>query len=374
MSVASGPKVVTDGLVFSFDTHNNRSWKGAPTINLIANAGSDAEVEKTGAAPLYAYYTVNITSDVLAKWTASNNKLSMSFEGKRDYVQGGTGGGGDGYPVMYIYFSDWTWSASLGITTYDWSYNALNNITMPDPTGKAIYFSIYHMNSGNPGKSYSRKHQVEFGTFATPFVNGTRSNVQSLVDLTSNRAVLTDSLTYNNDGTFKFNSANSNYASITPVTLTNSSYTVEAFIKRDSINATHGILSDLQYSWWTFFVDSSNKIAMYHARNNGYAVNSVAGATTIGTNWTHVAAVFDTNTGLSVYVNGQLDGSNTNTVVFDLSAGRGPQYIGLSKTDASTVLTNPFNGFISNIKLYNRALTSQEIWLNFNASRGRYGI
>jgi hypothetical protein len=40
----------------------------------------------------------------------------------------------------------------------------------------------------------------------------------------------------------------------------------------------------------------------------------------------------------------------------------------------STTPWYPFNGNVSNVKIYNRTLSSQEIQQNFNALRGRFGI
>ena len=143
-------------------------WVGRGTTNILNASGYDCSLERSGTG--YSYTNRNITTYILANWTASNNKISIQFEGKRDYFDGT-----DGYPRMYIYFTDWTWSASFGITSYDWTHGKLENVTMPDPTGKTVYFAIYHYTSGSSGLSYSRNTQMEFGTYCTPFVNGTRA-------------------------------------------------------------------------------------------------------------------------------------------------------------------------------------------------------
>ena len=180
-------KTVNRGLVFAYDTGEiYNSYLGEPTDNLISLAGKDSEIERSGTS--YPYFSANITSLVHERWSSSNDIITMSFEGMRDYVQGGTGGGNDGYPRMYVYFTDWSWSRSFGTGAYDWTYTSSTG-AMPDPTNKSIYFAIYHMNSGNPGRSYSRKHQVEFKNRDTRFVNGSRTNTDSLLDLTGNGTI-----------------------------------------------------------------------------------------------------------------------------------------------------------------------------------------
>lgn len=370
MSVISGPNTNTSGLIFEYDMANiQKSWKGKPTVNLIANTGADAELSRSADGSVYGYFHTDITSYVLANWTASNNKFSMSFEGKRDYSVGGTGGGGDGYPRMYIYFGDWSWAADFGISTYDWSYDKLENITMPDPTGKSVHFSIYHMNAGNPGRSYSRKHQVEFGTFATPFTNGTRSNTQSIIDLTGNTTITVNSLTYNADGSFSFNSGN--YDRITSSTsLFNRSngqeITVSCWIKPSrlygqySVFCTNRSLDNNSYNW-IFYQHVDDGAISFH----GSVQNKTTYIPTVNT-WVEVTNTV-TSAGVStLYVNGV-----STFVANGYTYGGQPSLLSIG-ADASG--SEAFQGSINSVKIYNRALSAEEVLNNFNALRRRFGL
>lgn len=368
MSSYSGPEIANDGLVFAYDMSNTqKSWKGKPTVNLIANAGSDAELSRSGVG--YAYFSQDITAYVLANWSVSNNALSMSFEGKRDYSIGGTGGGGDGYPSMYIYFTDLSWLSSFGISTYDWSYNALNNIIMPNPTGKGIAFSIYHMNAGNPGLSYSRKHQVEFGTFATPFVNGTRSTTQAIVDLTSNNTITATSLTYANDNTFSFNGS-SNYLSIPNTTLGNGniSWTISCWMKTTTTTNSLGqgsILSNISGSpVYSMMGVNNGKIVYWTYQNSAWSQKLGVGKTINDGNWHMLTWVNYTNYTMDMYVDGVFDSNVPNST----SGNNNPvDVIGRS-------WSGYFPGSILALSRYNRALSTAEVQQNFNASRSRYGL
>ena len=82
--------------------------------------------------------------------------------------------------------------------------------------------------------------------------------------------------------------------------------------------------------------------------------------------WEYFTLIKQSNT-YSFYFNNQLAGSVTNsTPVFDGSAN---MTIGVESGTFSS-----FNGKMSNIKVYNRALTAAEIQQNFNTHRGRFGI
>lgn len=365
MALNHSPQIVTNGLVFAYDMANTKkSWKGMPTVNILTSGtGYDAALERSGTG--YPFTSVNITSYVLANWTASNNKLSMSFEGRRDYSSGGTGGGGDGYPVMYIYFSDWTWSSSFGISTYDWSYNKIENITMPDPTGKTVYFSVYHMSSGNPGKSYSRNHQIEFNSFATPFVNGTRSNTQVVLDLMNNNTVTADSLTYNSDGTFSFNGSTS-YMDLGSTTQLTNNFTLSVWHK----NPNTGYVLDQG----NIGSDPSSCIEWTNCgltlgSNNIASVSDNTSLSSINRNvWNNVVCTFS-NGSVNFYLNGNL----TYTTAASFTSFSPNNHILKIGRRAYTADAN-FSGIIGVLNTYNRALTATEVLQNFNALRSRFGI
>lgn len=86
----------------------------------------------------------------------------------------------------------------------------------------------------------------------------------------------------------------------------------------------------------------------------------------LANNWYHVCAVRNNNT-TYIYVNGMLDTTGTNstsvTTTRVYSIGNGYDYNG-----------EAFYGNISQVKVYNRALSQQEISQNFNALRSRFGI
>jgi hypothetical protein len=83
----------------------------------------------------------------------------------------------------------------------------------------------------------------------------------------------------------------------------------------------------------------------------------------------HVVGTYD-GTGISMYLNGSLILKKAATGNLQYGASITSTNIALNVGNASSYL----NAKIANVKVYNRALTAQEITQNFNALRGRYGI
>ena len=102
------------------------------------------------------------------------------------------------------------------------------------------------------------------------------------------------------------------------------------------------------------------------AIGGGGAQNIQAGTVSVNS-WFNLCSVYDGTTAY-LYLNGSLISSaarswNITNVGYDCSIGK---------------QMNPnqayFNGNISDVRLYNRALTQQEILQNYNATKGRYGL
>ena len=86
--------------------------------------------------------------------------------------------------------------------------------------------------------------------------------------------------------------------------------------------------------------------------------------------WYNLVGVWTPNQRIKLYTNGVLTiGTTQGSASPTLINGNTNLFVG---SRAGTQY--PFSGKISNTKIYNRALSDQEIQQNFNAIRGRYGI
>jgi hypothetical protein len=389
MSVYAGPKIVTNGLVFYYDMGNTqKSWKGAPTINLLPQSTR----EHTGGVgsywngiinanntekgfPSFKITTVtndrldgfitsnggNLTSGVVYTWSADVwVPVGKTIQIRMRAISGG--GSVSGTATNIAGTNSWVRVSR----TFTATTNTSGSIEGNEQDSVTDVYSFWIKNL-----------QLEQQPFATPFVVGTRSATQSLIEMTGNRSITINSITTPSDGKFNFSSSNSNYMTLSSsVDIYNKSYTVSSWIKRTASNSYHGIIGDLQFNWFQFMITSSNKLYLrYGYYDNGEKKAALAGSTNIGLDYTNVVATYELGVGIKLYVNGVLDGTATYPIGFGLTGGsRGPRYIG--RSDNSSFGTTPyfFNGEINILQFHNRALTTQEVQQNFNALKGRFGI
>jgi hypothetical protein len=105
-------------------------------------------------------------------------------------------------------------------------------------------------------------------------------------------------------------------------------------------------------------INVSGKLVAKVTPSSGGSVVVATGNTTLNASqWYHVSATFD-NTQLKVYVNGAVDGSAPTG--FAANGNSSPLKIG-SYDFTWTTYKHNFNGYIDDPKIYNRALSSQEI-------------
>ena len=85
--------------------------------------------------------------------------------------------------------------------------------------------------------------------------------------------------------------------------------------------------------------------------------------------WHHYISTSDANY-ISLYKDGELVGSNSSTYEFTaLSTSNNNARLG-----ETGYYNKHYNGKISGVKMYNRALTADEVRRNYNATKGRFGL
>lgn len=107
--------------------------------------------------------------------------------------------------------------------------------------------------------------------------------------------------------------------------------------------------------------------------NTQRSINTAANSITLGV-WYHMCFTCEYDTGansttMKIFLNGSLgaqnsfSGAQTTTGATKFSVG-----------DGMGATWYPFQGKVSNVRIYNRTLSASEILQNFNALRGRFGI
>lgn len=123
----------------------------------------------------------------------------------------------------------------------------------------------------------------------------------------------------------------------------------------------------------TILVKSNNKMAYYIYCNNSVNIDGTGIATLSTNTWYFVAMTYNPTDGLKGYVNGVLDGSaspNGNPVTGSTFIQIGSHHQALTGGGSGRY----WNGYISNVMVYNRVLTAQEIQQNYNAQKSRFGL
>ena len=378
MGLAHSPSIVTNGLVFAYDMANTKkSWKGKPTTNLITNPNSGINVTSTNVpsgVPVTGYSSFNTGYSVIDWAVPSTAATGVTFT----YSVYMRSPGGTSTYLMYVYTGtgpDGGWfSAGSGALTDSWQRFTF---TSGSWTGNITILRVYRFNQ--LGTIELAAPQLETNSFATPFVSGTRSTTNNIVDLTGRSTATAGSLTYNSDNTFNFDYTGPGYVSVPLATAFNKTEgTMNFWLYPTRYNGGNGYFvnrEDASANAVDWFWIGTYSGSFYFRIGNGadccsndLAFGSLSTVIPLD-NWINMCFTWKANGTSEIYKNGVLYTSraignipNTNPA----SNGR----FGLGHTNAD----NYYNGKMPVAQIYNRQLTAAEILSNFNALRGRYGI
>jgi len=209
-----------------------------------------------------------------------------------------------------------------------WSFNEGNGTIISDQSGNNNNGTLYLGSSGNtdPSKAWS------------PGISGTALSFDGVDD----RVVVPRS------------------ASLEPSKITIIAWiyplaystTYPRIVDKEATNGGYLLLLDpspsntIEFAWKD---SSGNQNSLYSTIP--YSINK----------WTFLAAVFDGNTAY-LYIDGVLNNTKISTITF--SPGTANVTIG-----NNAILTRPFNGLIDEVRIYNRALSEQEILEHYRNSK-----
>jgi hypothetical protein len=390
MSVHSGPDIQTTGLVFSYDMLNTvRSNIGQSTTNLISNP---VPTSTTGysAAGGTGTLTFDATSNSI-RWyrtgyevwgaylntpTAFNGTLSTSTQ----------------YSISFEWKSEGQVNSSAlsyqlvqgnGVSPASNSYTLNSNSVDIGNGWKKFKATFTPLNTGvgdaynrvlvgivQPSTSildfYIRKVQFEQKSYATTFVNGTRSNTQAILDLTGKSTITATSPTYNSNDTFSFNGGTERLDISNTIGPISNNFSISAWVNSTNISATQNILS----MNGPYFMRIDGSKVRFNVLAGGTWLFQ-PGTTTLSSNtWYNFTMVYNYDSSLWIgYINGVQEFSVAKTGTVASSSFYG--YVGYTPQGGEQ---SNFLGQIATVQYYNRALSATEIQQNFNANRSRYGI
>ena len=387
MSHHRGPKTITQDLVFHYDTGNEKSLVGEPTTNLVdARWESAWSIDGSGQGTIgtrtmideYHCRIVDVNSNTRqSEWVynlSPNTTYTFSVRFKkisgaptlRYQIQPYNGGS-----YITSYFPT---TAQIGLTDIDGWQTASYTITTPANTDRVLWF----MQDGDDYTTYNHTFelkgvQVEQKSHFTPFTSGTRSNTQGLIDLSKRSVMTVANASFDSNAMLNFDGTN-DYIQLTSFPQPTNYITCEAWINpQDAVTPgtiRGGVISSTNSMYLGIFDSYDGTTFGSH-----WAVQTSTGARPYNVNgsiprnqWTHLVGTYNGSVSRA-YINGVEVWNSPLTGTIPSST----YYIG---TYGGTIVddTHNFNGFISVAKIYNRALTAEQVYQNYNASKSRFGL
>ena len=156
--------------------------------------------------------------------------------------------------------------------------------------------------------------------------------------------------------------------------------TVSAWIRPRQVNASNmGIVSKYvsegsnSRSWGLYFSTSQELAVALSSDGTFQSGNTLATSSAADSQWRHVAFTYDAATATRLFIGGVLKATNT-TRPSSLYASSKPVIVGMISYDAYDVNADrsTFNGGISDVRIYDRALSESEVHDLYQASRTGY--
>jgi len=396
MSNNYGPTIATSGLTYCHDMSNTqKSFKGAPTTNLVDPSWTSWTIDGSGQGSI-GTRTITSTYECVISDSASNTRQNIYVTGisaSTTYTFSVQFNKITGAPTLrfqlqaynggsYISTMIFATTAQLGLSDIDGWQTAKYTVTTPSGTTQVLWF----MQDGDDYTTYThsfrlRNAQCEQQSFPTPFVVGTRSNTQAVINLASSSVTTATSLTYASDNTFSFDGS-TNYITVGALSGPFGSFTVSVWFYSTSVsNYRNPIDCNFNYNATTGNIgprleqNSSGNLTWVvsgNTGNNSIADNFTVQSSGLQANTWYNAVITWTNGSANTYLNGAPVTVNASTpngfvnVFNNVIIGKG------FHLDAAS--TRSFTGKIPVVKIYNRALSATEVVQNFNALRARFNV
>jgi hypothetical protein len=201
-------------------------------------------------------------------------------------------------------------------------------------------------------------------------------------DLTgnANTGTLTNSPTFTgtNGGSIAFTAASSQYVDVvnpTTFDFANTTFTTSVWIKTTTVTTQIVLSKGYTTGGWTWTVSSTGVVSV-DSKNNGTGASACSRDSIATVNngvWHNVVVQYTTNTttassqDIQIYIDGILSqGAITKSLPYSTESAN----LNIGRRSSGLY----FTGNISNVQIYNRALSAQEVLQNFNATRSRFGV
>ncbi len=383
MGLAHSPKIVTDGLSFIYDTGSGKSYKGEPTTNLNTFTLSDSGTDGSGQSSV-GTRTVITDNHVRIVDAASNTRQTHVITGltaSTTYTVSIMYKKLIGAPTFRFQIQDYSGSSYLRTI----KFTNTSEIGIEDKEGWQLASWTFTLGSDanavriwyQDGADYTtythsfelQNPQLEAKSHATPFVNGTRSTTQGLLDLTKNETITLSNMSYDSNAQMTFDGTDDYFEISDPNVSSLDGFSVELIIKPDNPTSSPAVIvpnSGGIDHWLRFDGNGRLYIRMIPAADSG-GQNFMTSTQLSSGNYHHVVFTFKQSDGGKAYYNGALETSAAAT----LTALDWSSIWRIGQRGNNTMF---FEGELPVLKVYNRTLTAAEVLQNYNATKSRFGL
>jgi hypothetical protein len=376
MSANSGyGKISTSGLTFGYDVgETTNSFKGKPTTNLVPDAsnmsGWSSYDNGNDGTFITEFGTTGYKMHNRGSWNGILRGVSLPSTGTYTvsaYIRY-LGGASDNNGGQVYTTGGGIGDTSTGHSKVVGEWVRVSMTRTYTTTSINFYLISY---GGTYGGSFSSWEvtmpQIEAGSFATPWVDGSRSATQGLLDITGTYSIDSVNVSYSSSNELSFDGTDDYLGLPNGILQGTSDFTVCQIVESSAGNAggtTFGSYpsSNLQIFYGNRF------IGMYLDNASTYLGTS-PWSTTLPEFTTSPTMITATRSGsvLKFYINGELKktGSSSSTVGNSST---------LFRIGTNTGGSERFTGNIDTTQLYNRALTDEEIVKNFIHYAKKYNM
>ena len=353
MGVYAGPDVVEDGLVLALDAGNTKSYPGywSPTLSNGANAFDGSLSTAAGIlGGTFGPFTYTFANPP----AINSARMFVTFGAGSNQVGSRTN-------VFLVNGIDVTQKAKDANVFGDGVGSAWIDVTAEAGSNWNTFQFTGTGGSTNPGI-----YAIEInGKIIVGNYNGT-----TWTDLSGNgnNGTLVNGVGYNSDngGSLTFDGVN-DYITVSNVQPNTNNFTISVWVYKFN-NTSNDYIWDFGANGGT--LSSGTDISGYGFRYYNSTLGIGSNMYTQGTipdinKWYNVSITRNSGTS-TMYVNGSLITSSSGDT-HNISSTT--LYIGRYGGGGGR-----HHGYISNFKIYNKALTASEIQQNFNALRGRFGL
>lgn len=394
MGIHRGSNIIRSGLEFAFDTgysstfNNSSNYlhnKGEPTTNLYTN--SDFSNGETGWT--FASWDGNISHTATTivgpnGKTVSANKLTVNAASSYSHFHQYNGSkytSGSTYTTSAWVKGEGTfqikshWGGNTSFTmTGEWQRVSMTVTATTSTNGNFPYFAGEGLTVGST--FYITDTQTELGGHATPYVysgttNGTRSNTASLLDITGQSNIDLSNVSFDSTAHMTFDGTDDKGEVSNFPAIWNGSVSLETVASWD--DDTRSIIfgnyncnnNDINFEKLT-----GGSLRFYWGRGARDVTTTGNPRVTTSGAYHHVVFVRDTSANnFRFYVDGTLVTTVSNAGSNITSTGSTFR-IGGDTRNGSTI----HNGNIPIVRVYSKALTTEEVTQNFSAYRDRFNI